>query len=387
MENFETQINKSDYKILIVDDIMSNVLLLKVLLTKENYQICTASNGTDAIRVTHEEMPDLILLDIMMPDMSGYEVAQVLKKDETTKEIPIIFLTALNSSADIVRGFECGCSDFVPKPFNKEELMIRVMHQISLVAAKRLIAEKNEELKKTLLGRDKLYSVIAHDLRSPMASMKMILNMLVTSLTPEGIGEDTYSMINIANKQTEELFSLLDNLLKWTKSQIGRLNVVYQDFVIDEMIAGVIDIFSTVAKVKNISLKYERSESDGLEVHADIDMCKTVFRNLLSNAIKFSDSGSSIEVYTYHENGMLIVNVRDHGCGMSEEDQKRLFNTETHFTKYSTANEEGSGLGLLLCKDFVEKNGGRLTLQSVEGEGSTFSFSVPLSQKGKSQVS
>ncbi|MBR6285547.1 MAG: HAMP domain-containing histidine kinase, partial [Bacteroidaceae bacterium] len=201
------------------------------------------------------------------------------------------------------------------------------------------------------------------------------------------IGEDTYSMINIANKQTEELFSLLDNLLKWTKSQIGRLNVVYQDFVIDEMIAGVIDIFSTVAKVKNISLKYERSESDGLEVHADIDMCKTVFRNLLSNAIKFSESGSSIEVYTYHENGMLIVNVRDHGCGMSEEDQKRLFNTETHFTKYGTANEEGSGLGLLLCKDFVEKNGGRLTLQSVEGEGSTFSFSVPLSQKGKSQVS
>lgn len=387
MENFENQINKSDYKILIVDDIMSNVLLLKVLLTNEKYQICTASNGTEAIQQAIDELPDLILLDIMMPDMSGYEVAKVLKENERTMEIPIIFLTALNTSADIVRGFQCGCNDFVSKPFNKEELMIRVMHQISLVAAKRLIAEKNEELKKTLLGRDKLYSVIAHDLRSPMASMKMVLNMLVTSLTPDGIGEEVYSMINIANKQTEELFSLLDNLLKWTKSQIGRLNVVYQDFIAGEMIAGVMDIFSTVAEVKGIRLVYEKSGTDGLEVHADIDMCKTVFRNLISNAIKFSESGSSIEAYTCLKDGLLVINVRDHGCGMSEEDQQKLFKTETHFTKYGTANEEGSGLGLLLCKDFAEKNGGDLTLTSVEGVGSTFSFSIPLSEKSRSQVS
>jgi len=387
LENFETQINKSDYKILIVDDVMSNILLLKVLLTNEQYQICSANNGTEAIEKAREEMPDLILLDIMMPDLSGYEVAKILKDDVKTQEIPIIFLTALNSSADIVKGFQCGCNDFVSKPFNKEELMIRVIHQISLVAAKRMIAEKNEELKKTLLGRDKLYSVIAHDLRSPMASMKMVLNMLVTSLSPDGVGDEVYSMINIANKQTEELFSLLDNLLKWTKSQIGRLNVVYQDFIAGEMVAGVMDIFATVAEVKNIRLVYEKSDSDGLEVHADIDMCKTVFRNLISNAIKFSESGSSIEAFTRLQDDMLVVSVRDHGCGMSQEDQAKLFHTETHFTTYGTANEEGSGLGLLLCKDFVEKNGGRLMLDSAPGEGSTFSFSVPLSDKAKTQVS
>ena len=123
------------------------------------------------------ELPDLILLDVMMPDISGFEVAQQLKAKTGYEQIPIIFLTALNSTADIVKGFQTGANDFISKPFNKEELIIRVTHQISLIAAKRIIYNQTEELKRTIKGRDKLYSVIAHDLRSPMASIKMVLNM------------------------------------------------------------------------------------------------------------------------------------------------------------------------------------------------------------------
>ena len=155
------EINPSEYKILIVDDVMSNVLLLKVLLTNEKFNIVTASNGNQALDQVKKENPDLILLDVMMPDMSGFEVSQKLKADPEAAHIPIIFLTALNSTADIVKGFQVGGNDFISKPFNKEELIIRVSHQISLVAAKRIIEAKTEELKKTIIGRDKLYSVIA----------------------------------------------------------------------------------------------------------------------------------------------------------------------------------------------------------------------------------
>ena len=370
------EINPSEYKILIVDDVMSNVLLLKVLLTNEKFAIATASNGRQALEQVEKENPDLVLLDVMMPDMSGFEVAQHLKSNPNTADIPIIFLTALNSTADIVKGFQVGANDFISKPFNKEELIIRVTHQISLVAAKRLILSKTEELQRTIAGRDKLYSVIAHDLRSPMGSIKMVLNMLILNLPSEKIGAEMYELLTMANQTTEDVFSLLDNLLKWTKSQIGKLNVVYQDVDLVEVTDGVIEIFSMVASLKKIRIREMKPEK--MMVNADIDMLKTVVRNLLSNAIKFSKENSEVLVKMEEVDGMAVVSVQDYGCGISEEGQKKLLHTDTHFSTFGTNNEEGSGLGLLLCKDFVMKNGGKLWFTSKEGEGSIFSFSIPV---------
>lgn len=370
------EINPSEYKILIVDDVMSNVLLLKVLLTNEKFAIATASNGRQALEQVEKENPDLVLLDVMMPDMSGFEVAQHLKSNPNTADIPIIFLTALNSTADIVKGFQVGANDFISKPFNKEELIIRVTHQISLVAAKRLILSKTEELQRTIAGRDKLYSVIAHDLRSPMGSIKMVLNMLILNLPSEKIGAEMYELLTMANQTTEDVFSLLDNLLKWTKSQIGKLNVVYQDVDLVEVTDGVIEIFSMVASLKKIKIREMKPEK--MMVNADIDMLKTVVRNLLSNAIRFSKENSEVLVKMEEVDGMAVVSVQDHGCGISEEGQKKLLHTDTHFSTFGTNNEEGSGLGLLLCKDFVVKNGGKLWFTSKEGEGSIFSFSIPV---------
>lgn len=370
------EINPSEYKILIVEDVMSNVLLLKVLLTNEKFAIATASNGRQALEQVEKENPDLVLLDVMMPDMSGFEVAQHLKSNPNTADIPIIFLTALNSTADIVKGFQVGANDFISKPFNKEELIIRVTHQISLVAAKRLILSKTEELQRTIAGRDKLYSVIAHDLRSPMGSIKMVLNMLILNLPSEKIGAEMYELLTMANQTTEDVFSLLDNLLKWTKSQIGKLNVVYQDVDLVEVTDGVIEIFSMVASLKKIRIREMKPEK--MMVNADIDMLKTVVRNLLSNAIKFSKENSEVLVKMEEVDGMAVVSVQDYGCGISEEGQKKLLHTDTHFSTFGTNNEEGSGLGLLLCKDFVVKNGGKLWFTSKEGEGSIFSFSIPV---------
>ena len=374
-EILESKINRSDYKILVVDDVMSNVLLLKVLLTNEKFQVITANGGNKCVEMAKSEHPDLILLDVMMPDISGFDTAVILKKDPETADIPIIFLTALNAPSDLVHGFQVGANDFLSKPFSKEELIMRVMHQISLVAAKRIIVQQNDELKRTIGNRDKMYSVIAHDLRSPMASIRMVLNLVVNCLSREVVGDEIFDLIDKANRESEETHDLLDNLLKWTKSQTGRLNVVFQDFDLAEVVPGVVDIFVMIAETKHIELKLDMGASP-IMVRADKDMLKTVIRNFISNAIKFSNEGSSIDIFVTVQDKFAKINVRDHGVGISEDRLHNLFRAGK--TTYGTNNEEGSGLGLQLCQDFAEKNGGSVCVESVQGEGSTFSVLVPL---------
>lgn len=369
------QINPAEFKLLVVDDVQTNVLLLKALLSKEGYGILVANNGQEALEVIRNENPDLILLDVMMPGMDGFEVAERLKSEEFRCEIPIIFLTALDDTQSIVNGFKLGAGDFISKPFRKEELMVRIKHQLSLVAARRIIEEKNEELRKTIAGRDKMYSVIAHDLRSPMASMKMLLNTIMMSVEKDKIDPDIFDMLEMSNKTSEEVFSLLDNLLKWTKSQLGKLTVIPQKLDISGLADGVVEVMNSVAEVKHIKLI--RTDHESFFVYVDIEMIKSILRNLISNAVKFSNPDSEIKVGIKAEDGKVIVSVTDSGKGIKKEDQHKLLKDSTHFTTYGTNSEEGSGLGLLLCRDFARKNGGELWFESEENLGSVFSFSLP----------
>lgn len=383
------KINPAEYKILVVDDVQSNVLLLKALLGREGFGIVYAMNGMEALEKVKSEHPDLILLDVMMPDMDGFEVAGRLKVEPEQAEIPIIFLTALNDSASVVKGFQLGANDFISKPFRREELLIRVEHQLSLVDARRIILRQTEELRKTIAGRDKLYSVIAHDLRSPMASIKMLCNTIMMSIDPQTVPGDVFEMLEMTNKTAEEVFSLLDNLLKWTKSQLGKLSNVPQPIDMVGLVDGVIEVFKPIAESKSISLELN-SEVEFINVIVDIEMIKSVVRNLISNAIKFSHKDTVVMVHvkvqdivdeskTEEGNGKeVLVTVSDRGCGIKREDQGKLLNEATHFTTFGTNSEEGSGLGLLLCKDFVSKNHGRLWFTSEEGVGSNFNFTIPI---------
>ena len=377
------KINPAEYKILVVDDVQSNVLLLKALLGREGFNIIYAMNGTEALEKVKSESPDLVLLDVMMPDMDGFEVAGRLKVEPSQAEIPIIFLTALNDSASVVKGFQLGANDFISKPFRREELLIRVEHQLSLVDARRIILRQTEELRKTIAGRDKLYSVIAHDLRSPMASIKMLCNTIMMSIEPGSVPQDVFEMLEMANKTSEEVFSLLDNLLKWTKSQLGKLSNVPQPIDLVGLVDGVIEVFKPIAESKSIALALERS-IESVEVVVDVEMIKSVVRNLISNAIKFSHKDTTVttrvETRMDERNGLneVIVIVSDKGCGIKEEDQPKLLNEATHFTTFGTNSEDGSCVGLLLCKDFVAKNNGQLWFTSKPGAGSDFCFSLPL---------
>lgn len=376
------EVNNPDYTILIVDDVDANVLLLKLLISKAGYKTLTAFNGRDALDAVEKQKPDLILLDIMMPIMDGHEVAKRLKERPEYADIPIIFLSALNSTEDIVQGFRFGAADYVSKPFNKDELLTRINHQISLIEAKRIITRQTEELRRTILGRDKLYSVIAHDLRAPIASIRMVMEVLISEVKKESIGDDMFELLNMANRLTDDSFSLLDNLLKWTKSQTGRLNTVFQDNVdLMNMITGVVEVQRGVASLKNVRLNL--LGSTGRSARIDIDMAKTSLRNLISNAIKFSYENSEIDVGIEEQEDRVLIYVRDHGTGISEDNQEKLFKPDSHFTSFGTDNEEGSGLGLLLCNEFVMRNGGTLRFSSKEGAGSTFTFDIPTIAKNE----
>lgn len=252
---------------------------------------------------------------------------------------------------------------------------MRVMQQISLVVARRIIEKQNEELRNTISNRDKMYSVIAHDLRSPMASIRMVLNLFVNSVSPDMIGPELFSLIDKANKESEETHGLLDNLLKWTKSQTGRLNVVYQDFDLNDVIPGIVDIYVMIAETKHIRLNCDLG-TERLTVCADNDMLKTVIRNFISNAIKFSNEEGTIDIVLRRDGDMARVSIKDNGVGISQERIAGLFARGE--STCGTNNEEGSGLGLQLCKDFAVKNGGDVEVESVLGEGSTFSVLVPL---------
>lgn len=377
------EINNSDYKILIVDDVRANVMLLKALVKKSNYQVLEACDGRQALDIFEEHKPDLILLDIMMPILNGYQVMEAIRTGNTKPDIAIILITALDNKDDIVKGFNAGANDYISKPFNNEELEARVRHQISLTAAKKEIEQKTKDLINAIKNRDRLYSVIAHDLRSPLSSVKMILTLLVSELKEANINIDLYDLLDEANRTTENIFILLDNLLKWTKSQIGKLNLSIQKIDIINIIYGLIDLYSLMSQNKKINIRV-KSQMENVEMISDPDIIKTIIRNLLSNAIKFSYPNSEVIIDVEEKDDCVILSVEDFGCGIPEENKASILSDkEMGYTSYGTDNEEGSGLGLSLCTEFSLKLGGHIWFESEQNKGSKFFVSLPKVYKQK----
>ena len=371
------EINNSDYKILIVDDVKANVMLLKALVKKNDFQIIEAYDGKQALEMFEEHKPNLILLDIMMPILDGYQVLEKIRTGDVNPDVSIILITALDNKEEVVKGFSAGANDYISKPFNNKELEARVRHQISLIAAKHEIEQKTKDLISAIKNRDKLYSVIAHDLRSPLSSVKMILNLLVSELKNCDINKDLYELLDESNRTTENLFILLDNLLKWTKNQIGKLHLTIQKIDIIGITHGLIGLYSLMTQGKNIKINVI-SDTESIEITSDTDIFKTIIRNLMSNAIKFSYSGSKINIYIKEKENSVEICVEDFGCGISPEKQALILaDKEIGYTSYGTNNEEGSGLGLNLCKEFTEKLGGEIWFESELNKGSKFYISLP----------
>lgn len=362
--------------ILVVDDNKRNLQVVGNILHEEQYKVAMAINGPTALKLAAQLKPDLVLLDIMMPEMDGFEVCKKLKENDETREIPVIFLTAKVETVDVVEGFNLGGVDYITKPFKQKELLVRIKTHLDLLQSKRKIAEQASLLQSNNAFKDRLFSIIGHDLRSPLSSIKFTIDMIKSGVIE--LGDDFFhELIDQLAKTTDEAFTLLENLLGWAKSQSGNLPVVPEEFSLKEMAESIARLQKLNISNKNIELFLDINEN--LNVYADNQMINTVLRNLLSNAIKFTPNGGKIQILATKTNDHSVqVSVVDSGVGISEENMKRLFNNTNPLKTYGTNNEAGSGLGLILCKDFVEKNGGTLKVRSEEGKGSTFSFNMPL---------
>lgn len=237
------------------------------------------------------------------------------------------------------------------------------------------IQEQNEELEQINDIKNKLFAIIAHDLRGPLSSLQSLLYLI----RDHNLSQDEMNEISITlERSLQENASMMDNLLAWAQAQMNGIQLHKRSFPLFQSVKSVTDQIKFQADKKGIDIKADVHES--IEVNADYDMIKLVLRNLLANAIKFSKDGDTITVKALYSatDGMAEVRVRDEGIGMKVEDQKKLF-SNSHFTKRGTDNEKGSGLGLMLCKEFIESHEGKLWFESKYGVGTTFIFTVPLS--------
>ncbi len=231
---------------------------------------------------------------------------------------------------------------------------------------------KIEELNRT---KDKLFSIIAHDLRSPFSGVAGLSELLIKNINNWEVSK-VEKYLNVINTTANNTITLLDNLLNWAKSQTGQLSFNSKRIIFTDLIEEIIALTTTLAKSKNITLKY--SEVDVIEVFADEEMLKTVLRNLISNAIKFTRSGGQITIGAVTTKDCVEFTISDNGIGMNEDMQSQIFDLSANTTTIGTANEKGSGLGLLLCKEFVERQNGKIWVESEEGKGSDFKFTLPI---------
>ncbi|WP_346859881.1 hybrid sensor histidine kinase/response regulator [uncultured Draconibacterium sp.] len=363
--------------VLIVDDNPNNLKIIALILRSFNYKIVIATNGEQAIEMVEKTLPDIILLDVMMPKIDGFETCRLIKAKDEYKDIPIIFITALNDTESLVKGFKAGGVDYITKPFNKDELISRVKTHLDLKYTRDSLQKTTAHLEELNALKDKMFSVIGHDLRSPLGSVRMTLDFLSKIEAPD---DNPFSEnIKIMLKTTDEVFGLLENLLGWAKSQSNKLNISKELLVLKDLTNSIYYLNKGSLDLKQIEFASEISDEDTL--FADLNTMKIVFRNLVSNAIKFTPEKGTIKIVSKKAGDNIRIEVSDTGVGIPEENLSKLFNPNQHVTTYGTNRESGSGLGLVLCSDFVVKNNGKIWVESTVGKGSTFIVELPASDK------
>ncbi|MEI8049657.1 MAG: response regulator [Bacteroidota bacterium] len=354
--------------ILLVDDVPANLQLLGDILINAAYKVRQVSSGKQAIQVAEKEIPNLILLDIMMPEMDGYEVFRKLKKNPALVDIPVIFISALNDTANIVKALNIGGVDYINKPFQAEEVLARVHTHLKL-------RRQSRELQELIATKDKFFSIIAHDLRGPLGSFMGLTQMLAdkNEAFPEKVRAE---MLALLNDNAHNTFKLLENLLQWSQMERGLID--FNPVILDlkHVVAECLKTAADTARAKQIRIT---TDIQGIpEVFADTNMLQTVIRNLVSNAVKFTPKGGIVTISAIPSvNNTILLSVKDTGIGMNAEMRKKLFLIGANTKRPGTVGELSTGLGLLLCKEFVVKQGGELWVESTINVGSVFYFTIP----------
>jgi two-component system sensor histidine kinase/response regulator len=355
-------------RILIVDDIPQNIKVLGASLRKEGYEIEVALSGKEALEWVSEKPFDLILLDIMMPEMDGFEVCKKLKAMPEASKIPVIFLTAKYDSDSVIKGFNAGAVDYLTKPFASEELMMRVKTHLTL-------RQRTQELERLNMSKDKFFSIIAHDLVNPFHSLLGLSDVLAQNYD-NYTNDERKTIIEYIRQGAQNGYKLLSELLEWSRENLQKSALKLKPFSLADAVNEVIDSIRYAAQKKELQLIAHIAPD--IVIMADYEVTKIIIRNLTNNAIKFTPSGGKITISAHRNTTMATIQIADTGIGIKPEVVSQLFKLDKSFTSKGTEGELGTGLGLVLCHDFIKTHGGDIWVKSEPGLGSTFYFTLPL---------
>ncbi|WP_413164625.1 response regulator [Capilliphycus salinus ALCB114379] len=380
--------------ILIVDDTPENLRLLSSMLAEQGYKVRKATNGKQALKAIEAQAPDLILLDIMMPEMNGYQIAQHLKALPPTREIPIIFLSALNELMDKVLAFDVGGVDYITKPFQVQEVLVRVRTQITLREQQKQLLEQNQKLQQEIKERQKVESAlrvyihaVSHDLRNPVTGMLIVLKNLLakkSSESPSTLMVPTHILEQMANSCDRQL-NLIHSLVETSDMGLQGISVNGQPLDLVNFTQQLIAEWQPIFAKNRVSLNNELP-SNLPAVKADSTQLWRVFDNLISNAIKYNPPGLTLtlsaEIISEKKaksksyTRWIKYTISDDGIGVKSEEADELF--ELYKRGKNVGKIKGLGLGLYLCRQIINAHGGKIGVIPNENSGASFWFTLPL---------
>ncbi|OGT57163.1 MAG: hypothetical protein A3E01_13960 [Gammaproteobacteria bacterium RIFCSPHIGHO2_12_FULL_63_22] len=350
--------------ILVVDDQQANVRMVGALLARAGYQVLPALSGAEGLELARDKTPDVVLLDMKMPGMDGFEVLRQMRLDDATSDLPVIFLTADNDRENLIRAFAAGAIDYITKPFVAEELLARVHTHIDLKRSR-------DTLRRFAQEKQEMAELVAHDLRNYFANILFAADLLGGS---DGIGAAQARLVDSIHSSADSGMLFLQAFLEQQEHQAH--GAAIEPLPVRQMLCEVVDLFSRTACAKNISLDLVDHETvivSGLRAGV-----AHVLQNLVSNAIKYSPRDSSVSITAMKSGNHGRMQVMDRGPGISEEDQSRLFQRFVRLSTEPTEGESTTGLGLALAKQQARAMGGNLWYDQREGGGSIFTLELPL---------
>jgi len=355
---------------MVVDDTVANLKLLEGMLGKQGYRVRSFPRGRLALAAATREMPDLILLDIQMPEMNGFEVCEHLKADPTVAPIPVMFISAQHEAMDKVRAFAVGGVDYVTKPFQFAEVEARVRTHLELRRQKLELQHSYQRLQELELLRDNLAHMVVHDMRSPLFAMMMSLDLVKINI-PQSL-EKAAKYLQMAVNNVSKLTEMVTQLLDISRMEAGRmpLNHTRCDLVVT--VQSVIDSLSTLAAGRRMTC----CAPEPVFAIYDQDVVSRILTNLLNNALKFTGPEDEVKIIIARQAAAVRVSVTDHGPGIPADYREKIF--EKFAQVAGEKRKYGTGLGLTFCKLAVEAHGGTIGVESNAEAENTFWFTLPL---------
>jgi Osmosensitive K+ channel histidine kinase len=366
--------------ILIVDDTPENLISLKRVLERHNFEVDTASSGEEALKKVLKNEYVLIILDVQMPGMDGFEVAEAISGYSRAKETAIIFLSAVNKELKfITRGYSSGGLDYITKPVDMDILLLKVktFYRIyeqsrKLIEIQKALLDEIEYRKQAERKKDEFISIASHELKTPLTSVKGYMQLLGRSVEKGDI-PTVKKHLEKAQIQLEKLHELIADLLDISKIESGKLKFNKKDFAIDDLLDSVIDIIRQANPEFNII----RKGKVGIEVYADEMRIEQVIINFLTNAIKYSPGTNEIHIHVDVIADKVYVGVRDFGIGIAPDQQKSVFD-KFYRVEETSIHFQGLGIGLFISAEIIKRHGGEVGVKSTLGEGSEFYFILPV---------